>query len=249
MHPDPYVVNSKIVLYGTAMERGDQNNAKPACGVPVRAGPACAAPQRGRREARREERREAILDVAQRSFLEHGYAGTTMSGIAGELGGSKGTLWSYFPSKEVLFGAVLDRATRAFRAEMRLTLNADEAVGAALGKFCLGFITKLFSPEAIGLHRLVTGEAGRFPEMGRIFYERAPMPTLRLMAEYLGGAMERGLLRRDDPFHAAQYLVALCTARTHQRLLAGVEPAPGADTIAADAASAVDLFLRAYRPD
>ena len=44
-----------------------------------------------RREARRLTRREAILDVAQASFMEYGYAGTTMSAIAAMLGGSKGT--------------------------------------------------------------------------------------------------------------------------------------------------------------
>lgn len=201
-----------------------------------------------RREVRREERREAILDVAQHSFLEHGYAGTTMSGIAGTLGGSKGTLWSYFPSKEILFGAVLDRATRAFRDEMRLTLNPDDPVADALTKFCTGFIAKLTSPEAIALSRLVMGEAGRFPEMGRIFYDRAPQPTLELIGEFLSGAMARGALRTADPLTAAQYLVALCSARSHQQRLTGVCPELPMAQVRAEASDAVALFLRAFAP-
>jgi TetR/AcrR family transcriptional regulator, mexJK operon transcriptional repressor len=59
-------------------------------------------PSLSRREARPEVRREIILNVAMQSFLKHGYAGTTMSVIAETLGGSKGTLWSYYSSKEVL---------------------------------------------------------------------------------------------------------------------------------------------------
>ena len=79
-----------------------------------------------RREARRQSRREAILDVAAQSFLEHGYAGTTMSAIAATLGGSKGTLWSYFASKEVLFAAVIDRREgMAEGARSHLSIHLD----------------------------------------------------------------------------------------------------------------------------
>lgn len=199
-----------------------------------------------RREARREERREAILDVAAQAFLEHGYGGTTMSGIAGALGGSKGTLWSYFPSKELLFAAVLDRATAAFREQLRLTLSEGEPVATALGKFCTMYIGKLYSPPAIALYRLVISGTRRSPEVGQIFYERAPLPTLELMSRYIGCAMARGALREADPMHAAQALIALCTARSHQRLLAGVCAGLTEQDVAEQAAFALDLFLRAY---
>ena len=44
-------------------------------------------------------RRKAFVDAAREAFFAHGYAGTTMSSIASAVGGSKTTLWSYFPSK------------------------------------------------------------------------------------------------------------------------------------------------------
>lgn len=200
----------------------------------------------GRREARREERREAILDVAVQAFLEHGYGGTTMSAIAGALGGSKGTLWSYFPSKELLFAAVLDRATAEFRKQLLLTLAEGEPVEIALEKFCTMFIGKLTSPPAIALYRLVISGTRRFPEVGRIYYERAPQPMLELMSGYIGCVMKRGNLRDADPFEAAQTLVALCTARSHQRLLTGVCAGLTEAEVTGEAAKAVDLFMRAY---
>lgn len=205
-------------------------------------------PKGGRREVRREERREAILDVAERSFFEHGYAGTTMSAIASRLGGSKGTLWSYFPSKDLLFAAVLDRATRLFREEMAVTLNPDGKVPEAIGKFAERFIAKTTSDEAIALQRLVVGEAGRFPEVGRIYYERGPGPTLQLLAGYLAGAMERGVLRQEDPLLAAQNLLALCNAPWHQRRLTGVAGQPSPQVIAGDSRTVARLFLGAYAP-
>ena len=41
-----------------------------------------------------------IIAVASRSFLQDGYARTTMSGIAATLGGSKSTLWRFFLRKK-----------------------------------------------------------------------------------------------------------------------------------------------------
>lgn len=206
----------------------------------------CIPPSR--REARRETRRDAILEVAGRSFLEHGYSGTTMSGIAAKLGGSKGTLWNYYPSKEVLFGAVLDRATAAFREQLTLTLSPDDPIETALTKFCTKFLGKLSMPDSLALHRLVVGEAARFPEMGRIFYERAPWKTQELLADYLEQAAEKGQIRCEDSFAAAQYMTSLCTARSQQQLLTGVIDTIPPERIQEEVEQAVALFLRAFRP-
>jgi AcrR family transcriptional regulator len=199
-----------------------------------------------RREARREERREAILDVAARYFLEHGYAATTMSGIAAALGGSKGTLWSYYASKELLFADVLERVTSEFRAQLSLALNPDEPVETGLRQFCSRYLARLTHPDGLALHRLVMGEVSRFPEVGRIFYERAPRRVHELLATFLERAMERGELRRADPLEASQFLTALCMARSHLKLLTGVAPVLSPDAAEADAEAAIDVFLRAY---
>jgi AcrR family transcriptional regulator len=199
-----------------------------------------------RREARRRSRREAILEVAARSFLEQGYDGTTMSAIAGILGGSKGTLWSYFPSKDVLFAAVIDQATAAFREQLLLILNPHDEVTIALHRFCDEFLRKIISPEAIALYRLVMGEASRFPEVGRIFHERAPNQTRILLADYLSAAMGRGQLRRDDPLRAARELIGLCMCGSHGERLLGLVPTAYDDAVAAEAEQAASVFLRAY---
>lgn len=205
------------------------------------------APPSSRRNANREARREAILDVASGWFLAHGYAGTTMSAIAAALGGSKGTLWSYFPSKEQLFAAVVERAAQGFRSQLTLLLNPDDDVEVALARFCRQFLRKVTSPEAVALHRLVVAEANRFPEVGRIFYDLAPLPTQRLLADYIASAMEAGRLRTDDPTSAAQQLLAMCIFVNQQRLLIGVLKEMTSDLIEADVARAVPMFLRAYR--
>lgn len=203
-----------------------------------------AAPSR--REARRLSRREAILDVAARSFLEQGYAATTMSAIAATLGGSKGTLWSYFGSKEVLFTAVIERVTEAFRAQLSLILNPRDGVAPALRRFCVEFLRKVTSPEAVALHRLVIGETNRFPEIGQIFYERAPRQTQQLLADFIGAAMARGELREDDPLIAARQLIAMCMYGGHQRMVMAVIETLAPEALEAEAERATATFMRAY---
>src|SRR5437588_46985 len=54
-------------------------------------------------------KRDAILDGAWGVFLKHGYALATMDEIAAAAGVSKRTVYDHFPSKEQLFGAIVER--------------------------------------------------------------------------------------------------------------------------------------------
>lgn len=199
-----------------------------------------------RRDAQRKARRDAIVQVAARSFSEHGYAGMTMSSVAAKLGGSKGTLWSYFPSKEALFVAVLDYMTEDFRTQLQLILNPEHDVEDVLRRFCKKFVVKVTSVEGLALYRLIVAESARFPEIGRIFYERGQQQTYERVAAFLEGAMERGLLRRSDALVASRLLVGLCVAGVRQRQLIGLTATASAAEIAEDADAALDMFLHAY---
>ncbi|MBD3760253.1 TetR/AcrR family transcriptional regulator [Sphingomonadaceae bacterium G21617-S1] len=201
-----------------------------------------------RREVRRNDRRDAIVAIAQAYFLDHGYAATTMSGIAGTMGGSKATLWSYFPSKEALFEAVIDRATTLFRQRLTPLLDPDGDFESGLRGFMLRFLEKLTQAESVALHRLVHAESGRFHEVGRIFYDRGPRTIVHLAGAFIGRAMDRGTLRRDDPVWAARTLIAIGMAGSHQQLLLGLVDVVTPEMIAADADAAIDTFMRLYAP-
>ncbi|MBB5685444.1 AcrR family transcriptional regulator [Sphingobium boeckii] len=202
-----------------------------------------------RRESRRLDRREIILNVAAQSFLEQGYASTTMSSIAAALGGSKGTLWSHFPSKEALFEAVIDRATAAYRAKLSEILDTRGDFSTTLKRVCAGIMEKILSPEAVSLYRLVVAEAGRFPEMGRIFYNRGPRRTWELLAEFLSSAMNDGIIRRADPLDAARFLVSLCMADCHQQLLMGMIQSAPPEAVERDIDRAIAVFMNTFAAD
>jgi TetR/AcrR family transcriptional regulator, mexJK operon transcriptional repressor len=200
----------------------------------------------GKREARKQDRRDAILAIAKRVFLEQGYSGASMSAISAELGGSKATLWSYFPSKEELFAAVLDEATSAYRQQLADLLRPNEDLRATIVQFCRSFVAKITSPEALRLHRLVAAEVSRFPEVGEIFYRRAPQPMQGLLATFFERAMEAGAMRRDDPRRAARVLSSLCLGGAQQRMIWGQDVS--AEERDQEAVAAAEIFLRAYAP-
>ena len=61
------------------------------------------------RQAQARRNREAILDAAQRQFLEGGYATTTVAAVAAEAGVSVETVYKAFGGKPGLVRAIYDR--------------------------------------------------------------------------------------------------------------------------------------------
>lgn len=108
----------------------------------------CSPPKCRLGRASPDERREHILAVAARVFAEDGYGATSMSTIAARLGGSKATLYKYFPSKELLFEAVIQQRCGEVVAPLQAIAEADgDDLEALLVSFGLQFMTALFQPD------------------------------------------------------------------------------------------------------
>jgi AcrR family transcriptional regulator len=89
--------------------------------------PAAPAPVR-RADIRRAKRIDDILRVATRLLAERGYAATSLDEIAEFFDLSKASLYHYFPSKEDLLLACLDRIGE--ETHQQLTAAAGSAVSA-----------------------------------------------------------------------------------------------------------------------
>ncbi|MEP9401249.1 TetR/AcrR family transcriptional regulator [Sphingomonas sp. VNH70] len=201
-------------------------------------------PAPGRRELRKQDRRAAIVAAARASFLRNGYAATSMSGLLTTLGGSKATLWTYFPSKEELFAAVVEDVTAAFRRKVMNELVGPAGLEDTLVNFCRAFMDKTAHPDAVATWRLVVGESGRFPEVGRIFYREAAGHIERALADYLARRIAAGELRDEGAVDMARLLIGMGAARQNRRLW-GVEP-EGSDGMDAEARRFVGYFLRLF---
>jgi AcrR family transcriptional regulator len=196
----------------------------------------------------RDDRRDAIVAVAREAFAADGYAGTSMSSIAARLGGSKGTLYSYFKSKEELFIAVVEKKCD----KIKNLLNTAEIEGggdllATLTNFGEHFVELILSDESVATFRLATAECARFPEIGRAIYNSGVRQNHQRMEEFLGHAKDAGQLRSDaDVTVASEQFLDLCLAGIHRRRLWNVMGPPTQEQIRSNVAHAVTTFMRAF---
>lgn len=196
----------------------------------------------------RDDRRDAIITIAREAFAADGYAGTSMSSIAARLGGSKGTLYAYFKSKEELFVAVVQKKCAKILALLSAAeMESGGDLRATLTNFGEHFLELILSEESVATFRLATAECGRFPEIGRAIYNSGVQQNFRRMAEFLSHAKEQGQLRRDaDVEVAAEQFLDLCLAGIHRRRLWNIVGPPGAAEIRTNVANAVTTFMRAF---
>jgi AcrR family transcriptional regulator len=196
----------------------------------------------------RDSRREAILDVAEAIFLDVGYSAASMSMIAARVGGSKGTLYNYFRSKEELFEAYIDRHCRWQQQTMDELLSQDGDVRLTLMGVGRALLSVVLSDFGIRNFTLVVSEACRAPEIGRAYYEAGPRRGVGHLAEFIARASHDGRLRPCDPTVAAFQFSGLCQVRLLKARLCNVGPEPTAAEMEAETAAAVDTFMAAYGP-
>jgi AcrR family transcriptional regulator len=202
----------------------------------------------GKTRLDRDARREAILDVAEQVFLEHGFGAASMSEIAARLGGSKGTLYNYFKSKDELFEAyVLRRCVLNLDNIYSLPING-ERVEDTLARLGRAYLRRILSEENLRHFRLIIAEAQRSPEIGRAFYEAGPGRGAERLAGRIAEWAERGMLEVDDPRIAAFQFTGLCQNRYMKQRLCNAIPELTSAQIEAEVAAAVRTFMRAYGP-
>jgi AcrR family transcriptional regulator len=194
------------------------------------------------------DRRAAIMDCADQVFLEAGFQGASMSAIAAKLGGSKGTLYNYFASKEELFLACVSRHCATLQEQMSALSGEDGDVRETLTRIGRHYVEVVSADDLVRKFRMVVAEAERAPDVARAFYEMGPARGAQMLAEYFGRIMRQGLLKQTDALRAAHHFLGLCYNWLSKARLCGYAPAPSAATIKRDVAEAVEIFMTVYAP-
>ncbi|THD81106.1 MAG: TetR/AcrR family transcriptional regulator [Phenylobacterium sp.] len=196
----------------------------------------------------RDARRDAILDVAQDVFLEEGFAAASMSSIAARLGGSKGTLYNYFKSKDELFEAYVLRRCVLNLDDIYVVRAEGEGPREVLTRLGRAYVGRVLSDENLRHFRLIIAEAERSPEIGRAFYEAGPLKGAGRLARHISEWAAAGKLQVDDPMRAAHQFLALCQNRYFKERLTNYAPELTPEQIETEVTGAVETFLRAFGP-
>ncbi|MBK5224047.1 MAG: TetR/AcrR family transcriptional regulator [Acidimicrobiia bacterium] len=167
---------------------------------------------------------DRVLDAAIESFGTRGYDATSLDALAVELGVRKQTILYWFPSKEALLAAVIDRCAAELSSALEQALSRAgrgwdrvEAIVRAV------FRLALRRPALLGLLREVSRLGA--PWSTRLTDQLDPLVD-RARA-FLDAEMEAGAMRRTDPrlmlLSAYSTVIGVATEVEVQRAL-GVDP-------------------------
>lgn len=173
-----------------------------------------------------ERRRDHILDVARDVFLEEGYGATSMSGIAARLGGSKATLYKYFPSKERLFEDMMTNSCTLFLDSLREAADAADDAETLLRSLGEKYLRGLLEPQAVKINRLVHAEGFRFPEVAATWFRTGPDVTRELLVERLEAFATRGDIRCADLRLTVEQFLGMVRGDLLMRVVCCVDPVP-----------------------
>jgi AcrR family transcriptional regulator len=76
-------------------------------------------------QARSKKRLERMMDAAEREFADVGFEAATMQSIAARAETSIGSLYQFFPNKQVLFDAITERYLTRVRGMLDLLLSEE----------------------------------------------------------------------------------------------------------------------------
>lgn len=186
---------------------------------------------------------DALVEATARVLIKDGYDRASTNRIATVAGVSIGSLYQYFPSKEALVAAVIERHTQAqsqlVQSAMRKVAGRPVAI-AVRELIAVGIDGHRVDPK---LHRVLSEEVPRTGRLGNI--EAVERNARELLRDYLEA--HKGEIEIADLDLAAFILVTTVEALTHSAVL--YRP----DVLAAEKRGAfVDevtaLLLRYLRP-
>lgn len=199
--------------------------------------------------SRRDRKRAAILLAAQEAFFANGFLGTSMDQVAATAAVSKQTVYKHFSDKQTLFREVVTNVVRAREGGIPLHLfsEGEGSLEGRLRAFSRDFLKGVMQPDVLKLRRLVIGEVGRFPELGKVFYDLGPKRAAKQLACALGEAADRHGLTMKDPEVAAEHLLSLILSKPlDQSMLLGDEFRFTETSLDRTADEGVTAFVRAY---
>ncbi len=137
-----------------------------------------------------------ILDAALASFATRGYEATSLDALAAGLEVRKQTILYWFPSKEVLLDAVIDRSA----IELSLALEGSLATAGTGWVRVEAVVRSVFrlaarQPELLGLVR----EMGRLGPPAATRFVAALEPLVARASQFLEAEMDSGHMRRHEP--------------------------------------------------
>jgi len=191
-----------------------------------------ARTQRGKREQNKAANRAAILEAAQRVFVEKSYDAVTIRDVIRRTELASGTFYNYFKTKEDVLRALIEEHVQALTADLRRVRGAARSLDEFVhGAYLAAFTAVVEDPVLYNL--MIRNETA----VRSLYAESVMGLSTQALREDIEDAIRRGIMPPLD----AGYLSAAFFGAGYEmgRILA---ESPKKDPVAA-AAFATRLFL------
>jgi len=192
-----------------------------------------------------DRKRAAIVEAAVAEFRAAGYEATSMDRVAASAGVSKRTVYNHFPSKEALFGHIVEDMMARGSDEGATPYRADAPLRAQLLELVQHKLRLLHDPDFSDLARVAIAAGMHSPDLARELMQRLGQRE-HAMTTWVRAAVADGRLRATDPAFAAMQLESLIKGFAFWPQLAMAQPLLDDARQEAVATSAVDMFLAYY---
>ena len=160
------------------------------------------------RQARRTERREAILAAALDEFSARGFAATRLDDVAQRAGVAKGTIYLYFRDKESLFQELVRAMLSPLVGVIEAAPMRDLPARAVAQIVVDVFVNEIYGTRRKDVVRLILAEGPHFPKLAEFYYREVIGRVLPAMRALLTRAVEGGELSHDALARFPQLLIA-----------------------------------------
>lgn len=162
---------------------------------------------------------DKILEAATELFLEEGFGAASIEAVAARAGISKRTFYHRFADKTALFVAVVQRIIEQIRPPREVPLLEGATLHDILRRLAGFMLHAALAPRAIALHRLISAESARFPELARAVYDQGWSEAIALIANLLARELHDAHLTPELRTFAAQQFIHMVVALPQRRAL------------------------------
>ena len=153
-------------------------------------------------------RREQILHGSMQLFAQKGFRGTTTREIARRLHISEALMFKYFPSKEALYRAIIQKrmgsSEEMFFPKEAVQAKDDRQVFQSIASYSIQKNT-----EDPTFMRLVLYSALEGHDLSKIFFEHYVMEKTRLLSKYIRQRIKEKAFKPVPPMLAARAFMGM----------------------------------------
>ncbi|WP_373508107.1 TetR/AcrR family transcriptional regulator [Thiocapsa sp.] len=193
---------------------------------------------------RRSPSREAIVEAAERLFLERGFGAVSMDELAEAAGVARRTLYNQFASKEEIFREMLGRVTGQLEGAFPPGIETQGDVEDVLRLVAHAILGLHSQPGYLGFLRMLVADSRQFPWIAQAF-AAVMEPQNERLTRYLAHLTAMGILDCRNPVLAAhQFMGAINELSLWPWMLGRESLAVAAEELVEET---LRMFLQYYR--